>query len=211
MDDGRALLGVEIGEKLFGLHWHRVRVYGDARTPGPRMAAVPAQPLPDDEIERILVVTAHPDDVDFGSAGTIATWTDAGIEVVYCICTDGDAGGFDPEVPRDRDRRHPPGRADRGGQAGRRPRRALPRATPMARLVASLELRRDISRVIRQVRPQRMLVPSPVRNYERHRPQPSRPPGRRRGRSRRDLSRRPQPVRVSRASRRGGPRGLVGP
>ena len=42
---------------------------------------------------------AHPDDVDFGSAGTVATWTAAGTEVTYCIVTDGDAGGFD-ETPR---------------------------------------------------------------------------------------------------------------
>src|SRR5215467_14881276 len=34
-----------------------------------------------DGIERALVVMAHPDDVDFGAAGTIATWTDAGIDV----------------------------------------------------------------------------------------------------------------------------------
>ena len=49
----------------------------------------------DDSVERILVVTAHPDDVDFGSAGSVARWTDAGIEVAYCICTNGEAGGFD--------------------------------------------------------------------------------------------------------------------
>jgi LmbE family N-acetylglucosaminyl deacetylase len=41
--------------------------------------------MPDADVERALVVAAHPDDIDFGSAGTIATWTDAGIEVVYCI------------------------------------------------------------------------------------------------------------------------------
>jgi LmbE family N-acetylglucosaminyl deacetylase len=52
------------------------------------------------EIERVLVVTAHPDDVDFGAAGTIATWTAQGVEVSYCVLTDGDAGGFDPDVPR---------------------------------------------------------------------------------------------------------------
>ena len=56
--------------------------------------------LADADIQRILVVAAHPDDVDFGTAGSVATWTDAGIEVSYCIVTDGDAGGFDPAVPR---------------------------------------------------------------------------------------------------------------
>jgi len=47
------------------------------------------------------VVTAHPDDVDFGAAGTIATWTDQGVHVTYCIVTDGDAGGHDLSVPRE--------------------------------------------------------------------------------------------------------------
>ena len=48
--------------------------------------------------DNVLVVTAHPDDVDFGSAGTVATWTAAGVEVKYCIITDGAAGSADPDV-----------------------------------------------------------------------------------------------------------------
>src|ERR1700722_18703133 len=51
-------------------------------------------------VERVLVVTAHPDDVDFGAAGTVATWTDQGLAVTYCVVTDGDAGGHDPSVDR---------------------------------------------------------------------------------------------------------------
>src|SRR3712207_8687003 len=38
--------------------------------------------------------------VDFGSAGTVARWVKQGIEVSYCLITDGDAGGFDETVPR---------------------------------------------------------------------------------------------------------------
>ena len=49
--------------------------------------------MDDNEIERVLVVIAHPDDVDFSAAGSVARWTDAGIEVAYCIATDGEAGG----------------------------------------------------------------------------------------------------------------------
>src|SRR5260370_12589517 len=56
--------------------------------------------LDDAEVGRILVISAHPDDVDFGAAGTVARWTDAGIDVVYCVVTDGDAGGSDPGVSR---------------------------------------------------------------------------------------------------------------
>ncbi len=52
------------------------------------------------EIERVLVVMAHPDDVDFSAAGTVALLTDAGVEVVYCLVTDGQAGGFDRSIPR---------------------------------------------------------------------------------------------------------------
>ncbi len=117
-------------------------------------------------VERALVVVAHPDDADFAAAGTIASWTEAGIEVTYCLCTDGDAGGFDPDVPRDQ-------------IAGIR--QAEQRAAakelgvedvvflgyPDGRLTPSIELRRDISRVVRQRRPQRMLVQSPERNWER--------------------------------------------
>jgi LmbE family N-acetylglucosaminyl deacetylase len=117
-------------------------------------------------IERILVVTAHPDDVDFGSAGTVASWTKAGYEVTYCIVTNGDAGGFDPAVPR----------SEIAGirQAEQRAAAATVGVSdvrflgyPDGRVVPSLELRRDIARVIRQVRPQRVLTQSPQRNYER--------------------------------------------
>ena len=112
-----------------------------------------------------LCVLAHPDDVDFGSAGTVATWTAAGTEVTYCIVTDGDAGGFD-DTPR-----------DRMGPLRQEEQRAAAAAVgvtdvrflgyPDGRLELTLELRRDISRVIRQVRPQRVLTSSPERFWER--------------------------------------------
>ncbi|MDQ1586769.1 MAG: hypothetical protein QOH80_2134, partial [Actinomycetota bacterium] len=37
--------------------------------------------LEEQDVQRVLIVTAHPDDVDFGAAGTVATWTAAGVEV----------------------------------------------------------------------------------------------------------------------------------
>ncbi|HVF06358.1 MAG TPA: PIG-L deacetylase family protein [Frankiaceae bacterium] len=122
--------------------------------------------LEDADIERVLVVTAHPDDVDFGAGGTVATWTAAGVAVTYCVVTDGDAGGFDPAVPR----------AEIAGirQAEQRAAAAEVGVTdvrflgyPDGRLTVSIELRRDISRVIREVRPQRVLTQSPERNYDR--------------------------------------------
>jgi LmbE family N-acetylglucosaminyl deacetylase len=44
---------------------------------------------------RALVMSAHPDDIEFGCAGTVARWTDAGAHVTYCIVTDGSTGTQD--------------------------------------------------------------------------------------------------------------------
>jgi LmbE family N-acetylglucosaminyl deacetylase len=60
--------------------------------------AAPQSPFDPEKhrVERVLCFAAHPDDIDFGAAGTVAAWTAAGVKVTYCIMTDGDAGGFDP-------------------------------------------------------------------------------------------------------------------
>jgi LmbE family N-acetylglucosaminyl deacetylase len=117
-------------------------------------------------IERALCVVAHPDDIDFGVAGTVATWVDEGIEVTYLICTDGDAGGFDPAVDR----------KDIGGIRQDEQRNAAKEVGvtdvrflgyPDGQLISSFDLRRDISRVIRQVQPQRLVMQSPEFNWER--------------------------------------------
>jgi LmbE family N-acetylglucosaminyl deacetylase len=120
---------------------------------------------PAEHVERALCVVAHPDDLDFGCAGTIATWTSAGTEVTYCILTDGDAGGFD-ETPRDQ--------IGPMRQSEQRTAAAAVGVTdvrflghPDGRLEPTIDLRRDIARVIRQVRPQRVLTSSPERNWER--------------------------------------------
>jgi LmbE family N-acetylglucosaminyl deacetylase len=117
-------------------------------------------------VERALAVMAHPDDIDFGAGGTIKAMTDAGVQVSYCLITDGDAGGFDPDVPRS----EIPGIR----RAEQRAAGALLGVTDITflgyrdgELTVSHELRRDISRVIRQVRPQRVLLQSPERNWNR--------------------------------------------
>jgi len=122
--------------------------------------------LDDADVTRVLVVTAHPDDVDFGASGTIALWTAAGVAVTYCVITDGDAGGFDPTVPRS----EIPGirRAEQvaaAAEAGVLDVRFL--GYRDGELTVTHGLRRDISRVIRQVQPQRMLIPTPERNWAR--------------------------------------------
>jgi LmbE family N-acetylglucosaminyl deacetylase len=121
--------------------------------------------LADADVERVLVVTAHPDDVDFGAAGTIAQWTAKGIEVHYCILTNGDQGGFD-DTPR-----------HEMGPMRQREQRAAGDVLgvssieflghPDGHLMPSVELRGEVVRAIRRVRPQRMIIISPDRNWSR--------------------------------------------
>jgi LmbE family N-acetylglucosaminyl deacetylase len=122
--------------------------------------------LDDQDVNRILVVTAHPDDVDFGAAGSVARWTSEGVTVAYCVVTDGDAGGFDERIPRS------------DIPALRRSEQLAAAAVvgvsdvtflgyPDGRLTVSIELRGDIARVIRRVRPQRVVCPSPQRMWDR--------------------------------------------
>jgi LmbE family N-acetylglucosaminyl deacetylase len=122
--------------------------------------------LDDSQISRVLVIVAHPDDVDFGAAGTVATWTDAGIEVTYCIVTDGDAGGSDPSVSRpDMAVLRRAEQTAAAKQVGVTDLRFL--GYQDGQVEATLGLRRDLARVIRQVRPDRVVCPSPERNFAR--------------------------------------------
>ncbi len=118
------------------------------------------------DVDRVLAITAHPDDIDFGSAGTIATLTDAGVEVTYCVCTDGQAGGFDPDVPRER---MPEIRRAEQRQAaqivGVSQVRFLGHVD--GELEPTRELVRELVAVIRDVRPQRVMLPNPDRWWDR--------------------------------------------
>ena len=117
-------------------------------------------------IERVLVTCAHPDDVDFGAAGTVALWTAAGVEVTYCFVTDGEAGGLEDEPDRAkvaRQRRAEQTRA--AGEVGVDTLEFL--AYRDGRVEPSLALRRDLTRVIRTYRPNRILTQSPERRWDR--------------------------------------------
>ncbi len=115
---------------------------------------------------RVLVIAAHPDDADFGSAGTIATWTDAGASVSYCIVTSGEAGGSDQSVPRaEMVTIREAEQTAAAKQVGVHDLRFL--GYPDGQVEPTLTLRRDLARVIRQLRPERVVCPSPERNYVR--------------------------------------------
>ncbi|WP_407567003.1 PIG-L deacetylase family protein [Polymorphospora sp. A560] len=118
------------------------------------------------DVSRALAVFAHPDDVDFGSAGTVASWIDQGIDVSYLLITRGDAGGYD-DTPRERMR-----------EIREQEQRAAAAAVGVQQvdfldgyadgtLTPTLDLRRDITAAIRRFRPDRVLTSSPLRRWER--------------------------------------------
>lgn len=119
-----------------------------------------------DSLERALVVTAHPDDVDFGAAATVRLWTSQGIEVTYCVITDGQAGGFDPGLDRaDMPRIRRTEQRAAASIVGVSDVRFLGYVD--GELAVTRELVGDLVRVVREVRPQRVLIQSPERSWER--------------------------------------------
>ena len=50
----------------------------------------------------IMVITPHPDDAEYGVAGTVARWTKEGKKVVYVVVTNGDKGTSDPDMEPER-------------------------------------------------------------------------------------------------------------
>ncbi|MFC7401803.1 PIG-L deacetylase family protein [Citricoccus sp. GCM10030269] len=105
--------------------------------------------VPDGGWSRVLCVVAHPDDLEYGTSAAVATWTARGIEVTYLLLTAGEAGMAEPpEVTR-------PLRVNEQHQAcaevGVSDLRILNH--PDGMLEYGLALRRDIARVVRQVRP----------------------------------------------------------
>jgi len=119
-----------------------------------------------DALKRALVVVAHPDDVDFGTAGTIAYLTNHGVDVAYCLVTSGDAGGDDSTHTREE--RSAIREAEQTAAAKEV---GVTNLTflrwPDGQVEATLALRREIARVIRVHRPDLVITQSPERNYER--------------------------------------------
>jgi LmbE family N-acetylglucosaminyl deacetylase len=119
-------------------------------------------------LERALVAFAHPDDAEFGSAGTIAKWIQAGTEVRYVCVTDGSAGSNESGATR---------------EALRRIRREeLLAACEMlgvkdcaflgwvdGEVEVTLELRKALTREVRRFRPDVLMVPDPTRFWDEER------------------------------------------
>ncbi len=117
--------------------------------------AVPQlEPMPEDW-GTALAVVAHPDDMEYGASGAVARWTDQGKQVAYLLITAGEAGidSMDPDEAR-------AVRAVEQQEAC-----AAVGVTdltildhPDGMLVPGLDLRRDIARAIRRVRPELVIT-----------------------------------------------------
>jgi LmbE family N-acetylglucosaminyl deacetylase len=118
----------------------------------------------DEPYSRGMVVVAHPDDAEYGCAGTIARWCKLGMDVVLVICTDGGKGSSDPEMTSQelKETRHREQLAS-GRVLGLKKVVFLDYEDSM--LQPTLELRRDLAREIRRHRPDVLISPSPVRNF----------------------------------------------
>jgi LmbE family N-acetylglucosaminyl deacetylase len=116
----------------------------------------------------MMVITPHPDDAEFGVAGTVAHWTSEGKDVIYVVCTNGDKGTSDPNVkPRE--------------LAGIREKEQLAAARllgvreviflrhPDQALEDTPEFRKEIVRLIRMYKPETVVTADPYRRYIWHR------------------------------------------
>lgn len=125
----------------------------------------PLQPIPPLAAPMsILVAVAHHDDIEFGVSGSVARWVDEGASVTYVIITDGGAGSNDPAITRPalvERRRHEQIAA--AAAVGVHDVRFL--GYPDGILTPSLELRRDLTRIIREVKPYRVVLQDPTTVY----------------------------------------------
>ncbi len=113
-------------------------------------------------IERAMSVYAHPDDAEFGCSGTLARMAADGIEVTVVVCTAGNRGGEGDRTEEEL------------AAVRQQEQEAANKILGIANyvnlgyddgsLMPSLELRKDITRVIRQYRPDVVICGNPVRN-----------------------------------------------
>jgi LmbE family N-acetylglucosaminyl deacetylase len=117
------------------------------------------------KFERALVVFAHPDDAEFGMGGTVAAWTRSGTEVTYVCVTDGSAGSNEPGAVREEIH-----------QIRQREQLAACKVLGVDRceflgyvdgmVELTLDLRRDITGMVRRYRPQVLVAPDPSRFWD---------------------------------------------
>jgi LmbE family N-acetylglucosaminyl deacetylase len=120
--------------------------------------------MTDKPIDRVLVVTAHPDDAEFGAGGTVAKLAREGKEITYVIATDGSKGSSDRTMTPERLAAI---RQEEQRQAART--LGVERVQFLGYTDGELEdtqaFRRDITREIRRWRPDLIITQNPHRTY----------------------------------------------
>jgi LmbE family N-acetylglucosaminyl deacetylase len=115
------------------------------------------------DIQRVLVVFAHPDDAEFGSAGTSAKLANEGKAVYYAVVTDGSKGSSDPEMSAQR--------LIQTRQSEQRDAARIVGVKDVAFLgfedgvlEPTIAVRKAVTAVIRRYKPDVVIAPSPERN-----------------------------------------------
>jgi LmbE family N-acetylglucosaminyl deacetylase len=116
----------------------------------------------------VLIVSPHPDDAEFGVAGTVARWTRNGRRVVYAVCTDGDKGTSDRRMTPERlsaiRRNEQRAAAEVLGVS-----EVLFLSYPDQGLEETNEFRKHLVRLIRTYKPETVATTDPYRRYLWHR------------------------------------------
>lgn len=114
--------------------------------------------------QRIMVVAAHPDDAEYMIAGSVVRWVQEGRQVTYVICTNGDKGSSNPDFAPEqlamvRQQEQQAACAVLGVQE------AVFLGYADGLLQNTLELRRDIVRQIRRLRPDAVVCQDPTKRW----------------------------------------------
>jgi LmbE family N-acetylglucosaminyl deacetylase len=117
--------------------------------------------VPENAPKRVAVIMAHPDDPDFSCAGTCAKWAADGHHITYVLITNGDKGSDDRDIPSERliEMREAEQRAAATILGVRD---CVFMRQPDGMLVPNLELRRELVRVIRRIKPDIVICPDPT-------------------------------------------------
>lgn len=113
------------------------------------------------KIERVLGVFAHPDDPEFFAGGTLARWAAHGAQITLLLVTSGDKGSEDPDMTHDRlvEIREA---EERAAAAALGARDVVFLRVPDGEVIHTLDLRRQITRIIRLRQPDTVVTCDPT-------------------------------------------------